>query len=121
MQGCKVMVTIRARIGAIREAMLRGQRKVHRSRVHANALVTSSRGDSAAMTIANVSTHGCNIRGQAPWLRIGSFVGVALEDTPMLLAIVRWSRDGAAGLEFMRPVAPGNKPWHDLINSKTHV
>ncbi len=115
------MVRILAGIGAIREAMLRGQRKVHRSRVHANALVTSSRGDSAALTIANVSTHGCNVRGYAPWLRIGSFVGVALEDTPMLLAIVRWTREGTAGLEFMRPVTPGNKPWHDLINSKSNV
>ena len=114
------MVRILARIGSIREAVLRGQRKVNRSRVHAKAVVTSSRGDSAAMTIANVSTHGCNIRGTANWLRIGSFVGVALEDKPMLLAIVRWVRDESAGLEFMRPVAPGNKPWHDLINSKSH-
>ena len=113
------MVSIRARIGSIREAVLRGQRKVHRSRVHAKALVTSSRGDSAAMIIANVSTHGCNVRGDTTWLRIGSFVGVALDDKPMLHAIVRWSRDGSAGLEFMRPVAPGNKPWHDLINSKS--
>jgi len=111
------MVSFRARIGAIREAMMRGQRKVHRSRVHARALVTSSRGDSAAMIIANVSTHGCNVRGEAGWLRIGSFVGVALEDKPMLHAIVRWSREDAAGLEFMRPISPGNKPWNDLINS----
>jgi hypothetical protein len=120
----KLMVSLRARIGAIREAVMRGQRKVHRSRVHARALVTSSRGDSAAMIIANVSTHGCNVRGEAGWLRIGSFVGVALEDKPMLhapmiLAIVRWTREDAAGLEFMRPVSPGNKPWNDLINSRS--
>jgi hypothetical protein len=112
------MLSIRAGFGAIREAVLRGQRKVHRSRVHARALVTSSRGDSAAMIIANISTHGCNVRGDAAWLRIGSFVGVALEGTPMLLAIVRWARDGSAGLEFMRPIAHGNTPWHDLIRSK---
>ena len=115
------MLTIRTRIGAIREAVLRGQRKVRRNRVHAQALVTSSRGDSAAMIIANVSTHGCNVRGNAAWLRIGSFVGVALESTPMLLAIVRWAREDAAGLEFMRPVTPGNKPWHDLINSNSNI
>ena len=113
------MATILGRIGAISEAMLPGRRKAHRSSVHVEARVTSSRGDSAIMTIANASAHGCNIRGEAPWLRNGSFVGVSLEQTPMLLAIVRWVRDGSAGLEFMRPVAPGNKPWHDLINSKS--
>ena len=115
------MATILARIGVIGEAVLPGRRKVRRSLVHVEARVTSSRGDRAAMTIGNVSMHGCNVRGDTVWLRIGSFVGVALDEGPPLQAIVRWVRDGSAGLEFMRPVAPGNRAWHDLINSMSDI
>ena len=115
------MVTLLARIGAIGEAVLPARRKAHRALVQAQARITSSRGDSAEMTIGNVSTHGCNIRGEAAWLRLGSFVGVSLSDGPMLLGIIRWVRDGSAGLEFMRPVSPGNKPWNNLINSISDI
>lgn len=112
------MLTLLARIEAIGDAVLPLRRKVHRSQVQIEARVTSSRGDSAMMTICNASSHGCNIRGEATWLRNGSVIGVTLDERPMLLGIIRWVRDGAAGLEFMRPVPHSNKWWHDLINSK---
>ena len=111
------MGTVLGRIGALGETILPGRRKEVRTMVHAEASVASSHGDSAKMTIGNVSTHGCNIRGEAAWLRIGSFVGVSLEGGPPLKAIVRWVRDDSAGLEFMRPVPSGNTAWHELINS----
>jgi PilZ domain len=115
------MGTVLERIGAISEAILPGRRKSVRSEVQVGASVISSRGDSAAVTINNVSTHGCNIKGEATWLRIGSCVGVSLDGGPPLQAIVRWLRDGSAGLEFLRPVPAGNAAWHELINSVSNM
>ena len=73
------------------------------------------------MTINNVSPHGCNIKGDADWLRMGSFVGVSLGAGQPLQAIVRWLRDGSAGLEFLRPVPADNAPWQELINSISNM
>ena len=115
------MGTVLESIGALGEAIMPSRRKAVRAAVQVEARVTSSRSDKATVTINNVSPHGCNIRGDASWLRMGSFVGVSLasgqpQQAP-IQAIVRWLRDGSAGLEFMRPVPSDNKPWHELINS----
>jgi hypothetical protein len=115
------MGTVLAHIGALGEAIMPGRRKVARAIVQVEASVTSSRGDSAKMTINNVSTYGCNITGDAGWLKMGSFVGVALEGGQPLQAIVRWLRDDSAGLEFLRPVPAGNAAWHDVINSVSNM
>lgn len=115
------MGTVLESIGAIGEAIMPSRRKVVRSVVQVEARVTSSRGDTATVTINNVSPHGCNIKCDAAWLRMGSFVGVGLGGDQPLQAIVRWLRDGSAGLEFMRPVPSGNKPWHELINSISNM
>ena len=68
--------------------------------------------------IADLSTHGCCLRSEADWLRLGSFVSISLgEDEPGLQAIVRWVRDGACGLEFLRPVPSDRPEWHELMDS----
>ena len=115
------MGTVLERIEALGEAILPGRRKAARAIVQVGASITSVRGDSAAVTINNVSTHGCNIKGDAKWLRIGSCVGVSLEGSQPLQAIVRWLRDGSAGLEFLRPVSPQNTAWQELINSISNM
>ncbi|MCB2079285.1 MAG: PilZ domain-containing protein [Novosphingobium sp.] len=79
--------------------------------------VESVRGDKADATLADVSTHGCAIKVEAEWLRIGGFVSIGLEDQPLLQAIVRWVRDGNAGMEFLRPVPPDRVEWHELMDA----
>lgn len=95
----------------------RNRRKVARSPAEVTASVRSSQGDEAVVRIADVSTHGCSVRGDLPWLRNGAFVAIGLGDGPALSAIVRWMRDGSAGMEFLRPVPSDRTEWQMLINS----
>lgn len=111
------MVSMLARIDAPGEAMLPDQRRAPRAIVAVEAEVRSSRGERASMTIANISVHGCNINGEADWLRLGLFVTVEHNAGEALSAIVRWVRGASAGLEFLRPVPAGHAAWHDLIDS----
>ena len=111
------MATHLARIGDPDGAMQSNRRRSARAIVDVEATVVSSRGDSAAMTIANVSIHGCNINGAADWLRLGGFVAVELNAGGVMNAIVRWVRGESAGLEFLRSVPAGHAGWHELIES----
>ena len=111
------MATSLDKFAAPGEDLVANRRKAPRAIVRVQATVVSSRGDSAAMTIANVSIHGCNINGAADWLRLGSFVAVELGASEAMNAIVRWVRGGSAGLEFLRPLPAGHAGWHELIDS----
>lgn len=93
------------------------RRKAERYRAEVPAMLLSSLSERADVHLADVSTHGCNIRGEAGWLRAGAFVSIALADEPPLRAIVRWVRDGKAGMEFILPVPPVRREWQDLIDS----
>jgi hypothetical protein len=44
-------------------------------------------------------------------------VALRLDDAEPLQAVVRWVRDGRAGLEFLRPLPPVPGPWQDLADS----
>lgn len=96
--------------------MASDRRRAPRAMVALEAEVRSSRGERASMTIANISVHGCNINGDADWLRLGSFVTVEHQAGEALSAIVRWVRGNSAGLEFLRPVPAGHAAWHNLID-----
>ncbi len=111
------MATNLAKTGAPDDDLTANRRRAPRAIVEIEATVLSSRGDSAGMTIANVSIHGCNINGPADWLRLGSFVAVELNASEAMNAIVRWVRGESAGLEFLRPVPAGHASWHQLIDS----
>lgn len=111
------MSTVLEKLESLGAALIPNRRKTPRKMVHLDARVTSSHGQSAAVTIANVSVHGCNIAGDAAWLRLGGFVSLGLASGAPMQAIVRWVRDGSAGLEFLRPVPPGHAEWHELISS----
>jgi hypothetical protein len=93
------------------------RRRVVRSPAEVEALLLSSHGDEASVRLADVSSHGCNVRGEVPWLRPGSFVSIGFGDAPELRAIVRWMREGAAGMEFLQPIPPERTEWHALIDS----
>ena len=102
-------------------ATARNRRRARRLLVEMPASVRSSRGDEAEMTIANISVHGCNITGPAPWLRLGGFVTVSLDSGEEMTGIVRWVRGDSAGLEFMRSVPAGHAGWHELIDSIAEI
>ena len=71
--------------------------------------------DCAEVQLADISMHGCCVRGEATGLRIGRFVSVGIDEEPMLPAVIRWVRDNAAGMEFLRPIPPERHEWHELI------
>lgn len=93
------------------------RRRISRTPAEVNALLQSAHGDEAEVRLADVSSHGCNVKGDFSWLRTGSFVSIGFGEEPALRAIVRWRRGDAAGMEFLRPVPPERSEWHALINS----
>ena len=93
------------------------RRKAHRRLVDATVTVLTASGDEAAARVGDASTHGCSLTVDAGWLRNGRFVTLLLDDAEPLQAIVRWVRDGRAGLEFLRPLPAGSGAWQDLADS----
>jgi PilZ domain len=69
-----------------------------------SVIVKSSHGERAKAVIRDVSVYGCSLVGDAPWVRVGSFVGIVLSTERSIQAIVRWSRGGVSGVEFLRPI-----------------
>lgn len=92
------------------------RRKVSRSPAEVNALL-SAQGREVEVRLADVSTHGCNVRGDVAWLRCGAFIAIGFGEERPLPAIVRWQRDDALGMEFLRPVPLERRDWHQLIDS----
>lgn len=93
------------------------RRKFARSAVSAVAVLSGTGDEPAKVRLADVSVHGCAISGAVPWARPGRFVAIELDGDPPIQAIIRWARDEAAGLEFLRPVPSGYHGWHSLIAS----
>ncbi len=69
------------------------------------------------MQLAEVSLHGCRIQTQEPWLRVGGFVSIYISQGEKLQSIVRWCRDGAAGMEFLHAIPAQYTEWHDLMDA----
>ncbi|TCM40027.1 MULTISPECIES: PilZ domain-containing protein [Novosphingobium] len=80
------------------------------------ATLESLRGGCMGVQLADVSAHGCSVRGEATWLRQGAFVSIRLGTSAKLDAIVRWVRGDAAGMEFLHPVPADRFDWHDLMD-----
>jgi hypothetical protein len=95
----------------------RNRRREPRFSTWFDAHVENGRGDSAKVLLAEVSLHGCRIQSDEPWLRVGAFVAIRIEQGEPLQAIVRWMRDGAAGMEFLRPIPDSCNEWHDLMDA----
>ena len=94
----------------------RDRRREPRQAVWATASLQSSRGEHEEASLVDLSVHGCAVQTGATWLRCGGFVSIALGEGPALTAIVRWTREGIAGMEFLAPVPRQHAEWHDLIN-----
>jgi hypothetical protein len=72
----------------------------------ANALVQvqSSHGERTTARLNDISAYGCNVVSDAAWLRLGVFVSLSVSETRTVQAVVRWSRNGSCGVEFLRPI-----------------
>jgi hypothetical protein len=79
-------------------------RRATRLRSQTRAVIKSSHGDRGKALIHDVSVHGCCLDTDATWLRMGQFVALRLSNDWSIQAIVRWFRDGRAGVEFLRPI-----------------
>lgn len=106
-----------ARMGRNEEASsAEDRRRETRHPAWASAHIANSAGQSQGVALADVSEHGCAIKGDAGWLRTGGFVSIRIGEQPSLQGIIRWIRDGAAGMEFLRPIPPERIEWHDLMD-----
>lgn len=106
------MTTPLPRLPALAERANR--RREPRGTVSLSAILAFPSGRTAPGILADVSLHGCSIRTADDWLRPGSFVKVGFDEESMLGAIVRWVRDGAAGMEFIGPVPAERREWHAI-------
>ncbi len=95
----------------------RNRRREPRFATWFDAHIENARGDSAKVLLAEVSMHGCRIQADQAWLRVGGFVAIRIENGEALPAIVRWVREGAAGMEFLRPIPAEYSEWHDLMDA----
>lgn len=111
------MSAVMARLNAVYDAVVPKRRKVARQPVWAQATLSTSDGESCEVSLTDISTHGLRVSGVEAWPRTGQFVGVSIEGEPPLQAIVRWVRDGEAGMEFLRPIPSDRTEWHALIEA----
>lgn len=79
-------------------------RRTSRFLAHARVTLRSNHGDRAKGSLRDVSIFGCSVQSEAPWLRTGMFISLGLSDDWTIQAIVRWVRDGRAGVEFLRAI-----------------
>lgn len=78
--------------------------------------LVSSQDERCDALVADVSMHGCSVRAEATWLKTGSIVSIGLGESELLQAIIRWVRNDAAGMEFLRPIPSDQIEWQDLID-----
>ena len=94
----------------------RERRREERIQARFQAIVQFPGGSSREMQLADISTHGCRVDGEVEGFRVGRFISVGIDETSMLQAVVRWVRNDAAGMEFLRPIPPERTEWHDLMD-----
>jgi hypothetical protein len=80
-------------------------RRISRRPAGAPVLVQSNHGERVKARIRDISVYGCSLLCDAPWLRSGSFVSIRLTSEWAIQTIVRWTRDGRCGVEFLRPIS----------------
>ncbi len=79
-------------------------RRVDRHPASTAVTIQSSHGDRASARLRDISIYGCNVISDAAWLRAGIFLSISSSENDPIQAIVRWSRDGSCGAEFLRPI-----------------
>lgn len=80
------------------------KRRTERQLSGKGVVVRSTHGERTRAAIRDVSTYGCSLVCDANWIRMGSFVAIVVSSERSIQGIVRWSRSGVSGLEFLRPI-----------------
>jgi len=93
-------------------------RRAARTRASIAVTIASAQGPETAVMIRDISTHGCSLGPCADWMKPGGFVCLRPSGEAAVTGIVRWIRDGAAGIEFVRPLAPGGGGLAGLIDDQ---
>ncbi|MCX7864651.1 MAG: PilZ domain-containing protein [Novosphingobium sp.] len=93
------------------------RRRELRVPTRSRAVLMLSPDETIEVELADISMHGCCIKASAAGLRIGRFISIGIDGNPMLQAVIRWVRDGAAGMEFVRPIPSERIEWHALIET----
>jgi hypothetical protein len=100
------VVAARLKLESVSSKPARPQtRRTIRFTAQSRASVTASNGDRSKARIRDVSVFGCSLECEAAWLRGGMFIAIALSSDWTIQAVVRWVRDGRAGVEFLRPIS----------------
>ncbi len=94
-------------------ASVPARRKAERLPFSGKVVIRSSMGERTVATLGNISPFGCNLVSDAEWLRCGRFISVYPARDRAIQAIVRWKRDGSAGVEFLRPIDLAEVDWLD--------
>jgi PilZ domain len=115
------MANVLSKLSSFSDAIMTDRRRVIRAAVRAEVNVTLANNSELKTAIADLSTHGCCLSTDSEAIRVGSFIAISLDSGHPLQAIVRWKRDGNAGVEFLRPV-PGNyTEWQELMDSMQSI
>lgn len=80
-------------------------RKADRRPVSGAVVIQSSGGDRVTARLRDLSIYGCNLACAADWLRLGRFITIRVGSDRTIQAIVRWSREGVTGVEFLRAIS----------------
>lgn len=80
------------------------RRKAARRPFDGKVVISSSQAERSLGRMCNISPFGCNVRVTADWLRVGRIVSLKVSPERTIQAIVRWTRDDQAGLEFLRAI-----------------
>lgn len=93
-------------------------RRVSRKPSNLDVTIASAQGAETPVVIGDISTYGCSIGRNADWLKQGVFVWIRAGGESAVIGIVRWIREEAAGIEFVRPLAPGGYGLASLIEDE---
>jgi hypothetical protein len=93
------------------------RRREPRFNAVSDVTITNMIGKTSSSLLIDISRHGACIRCDAAWLRPGSFVKIAIANDDELDAIVRWVRDGSAGMEFLNPVPADREAWLAMMDA----
>lgn len=94
------------------------RRKASRRAVSARVQVSNVAGSGSILTVEDLSSYGCSIKGDTSWLRLGMILSIRLEDDLPVQAVTRWVRSNVAGVEFFRPLNSAQQCWRALLKTQ---
>ncbi len=112
------MVRLRGNSGPELDGHEPDRRRAARNRISRGVSIGSSGSQACEAIVRDASVHGCRVDSHADWLRLGAFISIRANDDAIIMGIVRWVRDGSAGVEFLQPVQPDSRTWRALLDDR---